>query len=386
VASVGDRKKEKGAQGAPGNGSGGGPSAARNNAGPAPGGGQPPPGPTQPSPPADLKKIIARGVRVAEKGSDPIQSLAEITAEMDSALGMAADPGAALANYLGGAADKAMDSLVSGLAAKIDPRPAATMGSTALGAPHAHTKHPPSGPNPIPVPVPIPFPPLGPVMVGLCVTVLVNGKPTARCGDYGFNPSCCGIAPPLSAMFQIVTGSSNVYIGGARAARANLDITAHCFNVPAPKITINAAKLAAVQSVVRNVTGAIGAVKRVVGAVNNAVATINEVTQTVSDFVEAVANDDAAMAAAIAQDVALRAAQAAADKIAAKLTRQMGTDLPMLPPMGTPGLMLDGSPDVLIGGFPLPSFSAIAQGLMKRIAGVQFTSGGGADVGCPSCG
>src|ERR1035438_6600160 len=60
-------------------------------------------------------------------------------------------------------------------------------------------------------------------MFGTSVQVLINGKPAARCGDLGLNPTCCGLPP----IFQVFTGSSNVFIGGKRAARA-LDITQHC--------------------------------------------------------------------------------------------------------------------------------------------------------------
>jgi uncharacterized Zn-binding protein involved in type VI secretion len=97
--------------------------------------------------------------------------------------------------------------------------PAATMFSIAIGLPHAHTLHPPSGPPPVP---PTPLPPIGPIMFGNSVQVLINGKPAARCGDLGLNPTCCGLPP----IFSIFTGSSNVFIGGKRAARV-LDITQH---------------------------------------------------------------------------------------------------------------------------------------------------------------
>ena len=39
-------------------------------------------------------------------------------------------------------------------------------------------------------------------------------------------------------------------------------------------------------------------------------------------------------------------------------------------------MILMGSPNVMIGGFPLPSFSAIAQGLLKRVKGLKFEAGG----------
>ena len=148
------------------------------------------------------------------------------------------------------------------MAAALGPFPAATLTGMALGIPHAHVKHPPSGPPPLP---PIPLPPLGPILLGTNLTVLINGKPTARCMDYGLNPTCCGVVPPLSALYQIVTGSSNVYIGGARAARSGIDITMHCFNIPSPKITIKLGKLAGIASKVGKVAAVAGKVAGVAG-------------------------------------------------------------------------------------------------------------------------
>jgi hypothetical protein len=349
---------------------------------------EPPPNPNEPAPPADLKHAIAAGMKKANQGAQALNSAAQALSSATSVAGVVADPGAAIANALGGAADQKMNQLVSGLAAAIGPFPAANMLKMALGIPHAHVKHPPSGPPPIP---PIPLPPLGPVMVGLNLTVLINNFPTARCGDYGFNPTCAGIVPPLSAMFEIVTGSSNVYIGGSRAARANIDITMHCFKMPGIKTPIKLGKLAGVATKVAKVAGkvmsAAGKVAGAVGKVSNVVGKVSQATQIASDFAEAEANDDAAMSAAIGLSVAMMAAQAAADAAAAALTKTIGTDQPMIPPIGTPGMILMGSPNVLLGGFPLPSFSAIAQGILKRVKGLKFTGGGsGGGVGCQSCG
>jgi uncharacterized Zn-binding protein involved in type VI secretion len=262
-----------------------------------------------------------------------------------------------------------MSSLCNGLAAAMPPFPAATMLKMALGIPHAHVKHPPSGPPPIP---PIPLPPLGPVMVGNCISVLINSMPAARCGDYGFNPTCCGVVPPLSAMFQIITGSNKVYIGGNRAARANIDITMHCFNVPSPKAVVKCAALAKIASAVGKVTAMAGKALAVVSKVSQVVGTVSKVAKFASEFADAEANDDAAMAAAVALSAAMMAAQAAADAAAQALTKQIGTDQAMIPPIGTPGMILMGSPNVLISGFPLPSFTAIAQGLAKRLKGLKF--------------
>ncbi|MFY0540402.1 PAAR domain-containing protein [Nannocystis pusilla] len=96
--------------------------------------------------------------------------------------------------------------------------PAATIGSLAVGLPHAH-----------PPLVPLPLPVIGAVALGCCVSVLINGLPAARVGDVGINPTCLGV--PLPG-FEIFTGSSKVFIGGARAAR-QFDVTMHCWPAPA---------------------------------------------------------------------------------------------------------------------------------------------------------
>jgi uncharacterized Zn-binding protein involved in type VI secretion len=335
----------------------------------------PPAQPEQPVSPADLKHEIAEGMKNA---NDTAQAMNAAASSAASTISTIATPGAAAAAALGGGADRKMSQLVSGLASKIGQFPAATLLDNALGLPHAHIKHPPSGPPPWP---PVPLPPFGPIMLGTSLQVLINNKPSARCGDFGFNPTCGGIVPPLSAMYEIVTGSSNVYIGGARAARSGIDITMHCFSMPSPKIPIKVGKLAAIASKVGKVAGKVaGGAARVAGVT----ARVSMAASIASSFADAEAEDDAAMAAAIGQSVALMAAQAAADAAAAAMTRMMGTDQPMIPPTGTPGMILSGSPNVLIGGFPLPSFSAIAQGLLKRVKGLTSGARGrGHGVGAP---
>jgi uncharacterized Zn-binding protein involved in type VI secretion len=345
----------------------------------------PPQNPTEPQPPADLNHAIAAGLQSADQTAQAMNSAASTAASVADAV---ANPGSALAGAVGGAADEKMSSLVSGISAALGEFPAATMLNIALGIPHAHVKHPPSGPPPIP---PIPLPPMGPIMLGLSVTVLINNKPTARCGDYGLNPTCAGIVPPLSAMYQIITGSSNVYIGGARAARSGIDITMHCYNMPSPKISVKLGKLAGIASkvgkVASKVSAVAGKVAGAIGTVSGVMAKVSMATQIASSFADAEANDDAAMASAIGLSVAMMAAQAAADAAASAMTGMMGTDQPMIPPTGTPGMILEGSPNVMIGGCPLPSFSAIAQGLLKRAKGLKCASGGcggGGTVAAPS--
>lgn len=348
------------------------------------GGGGPPPGPPpQPTPTPTPARVIADGVKQANA---KVKAVNGVVSQANSALQAIADPGAAIAGAVGGAIDEKMGSLTNGLSAAMPPFPAATMLKIALGIPHAHVKHPPSGPPPLP---PIPLPPLGPVMVGNCISVLINSMPAARCGDYGFNPTCCGIIPPLSAMFEIVTGSSKVYIGGKRAARANIDITMHCFKMPSPKVMVKSAALAKIAAAVGKVTAAAGKVAAVVGKVAQVAGTVATVASFASDFADAEASDDAAMAAAVALAAAMMAAQAAADAAAAALTKQIGTDQPMIPPIGTPGMILMGSPNVLISGVPLPSFAAIASGIAKRLKGLKFTAppakppGGVGPKNCP---
>ncbi len=342
---------------------------------------EPPARPNEPTPPANPKQTIAAGLRQASNAAEAFNSAAQTAASITSTI---ADPLSAGFAAAGAAADEKMSQLVSGLAAALGPFPAATITGMALGIPHAHVKHPPSGPPPLP---PIPLPPLGPILLGTNLTVLINGKPTARCGDYGINPTCCGVVPPLSALFEIVTGSSNVYIGGARAARSGIDITMHCFNVPSPKITLKLGKLAGIASKLGKVASVAGKVADVAGRVAGAAGMVSQAISIASSFADAEANDDAAMASAIGMSVAMMAAQAAADAAAAAMTKTIGTDQPAIIPIGTPGMILNGSPDVMIGGFPLPSFSAIAQGLLKRVKGLKLEAGntGGGGVGCPAC-
>jgi uncharacterized Zn-binding protein involved in type VI secretion len=251
--------------------------------------------------------------------------------------------------------------------------PAATILSLTLGIPHAHPAHPPSGPPPVP---PTPLLPVGPIMLGTCVSVLINGKPAARCGDLGYNPTCCGLPP----IFEVFTGSSKVFIGGARAARM-LDVTYHCKPVP-PAGAAGRGTAAAMKTAMKAamMAGAIAGKAMQAAQIAGMAA---QVASIAGDAIESVEADESAMSAALGMSAGVAAAQMAADAVAMALGNAMGKD-PCVPP-GTLGAVTIGSPNVLIGGFPMPSWMAIANGLMKLVKGLKRRSrgsGGRAECGC----
>jgi uncharacterized Zn-binding protein involved in type VI secretion len=235
------------------------------------------------------------------------------------------------------------------IANAMPPFPAATMYSMALGVPHAHVLHPPSGPLPLP---PIPLPPFGPIMFGNCVQVLINGKPAARCGDLGIGPTCCGLPP----IYEVFTGSSNVFIGGARAARM-LDITYHCKPVP-PAGTAARGAAAALKTAM-----AVGM------GVMTAAGLTAQACSAMGDIVEAEQTEDPAMSQALALSGQMKGLQMASDVAGIAAGVMMGKDI-CVPP-GTPGAIIGGtSPNVLIGGFPMPSWMNVAKGLLKLVKGL----------------
>src|SRR6185437_139333 len=231
--------------------------------------------------------------------------------------------------------------------------PAATLTSVAMGMPHAHTLHPPSGPPPVP---PTPLPPIGPVMFGTCVQVLINGKPAARCGDLGLNPTCCGLPP----IFEIFTGSSKVFVGGKRAARA-LDITYHC--KPAPPAGAAQRGAAAALKMAMEAAMVAGMVAQVAAIAGDAVEASNPMNSP-------------AMQSALGMSSAMMAAQMASDMVAMAMGLLMGKDV-CVPPGTLGAITLNTSPNVLIGGFPMPSWMAIAKGLLKLIGGLRSRGGDG---------
>jgi uncharacterized Zn-binding protein involved in type VI secretion len=246
-------------------------------------------------------------------------------------------------------------AITAPIAAVLPSFPAAHLGSLYVGAPHAHA-HPPSLIPPAP---PVPLPSMGSVTLGTCLQVLVGGVPAARAGDLGLAPTCGGFAP----FFTIFLGSSNVFIGGMRAARMT-DMCTAC----------TPGNTAAVR-------GAATALKAIAAA-----GRIAQIAGIVADATDALTAPDPHVAAASGISAAMQAAQMAADAAAAALSATMGTD-PAIPP-SLPGAIMLGKPNVLIGGAPLPNTADLAQMLLKKIKGrraqiafaVAFQVGGGA--GC----
>ncbi|MCH9683095.1 MAG: PAAR domain-containing protein [Deltaproteobacteria bacterium] len=201
--------------------------------------------------------------------------------------------------------------------------PAATLGALHVAPPHTHA-HPPSWIPPAP---PVPLPSIGAVMLAGCVSVLINGVPAARCGDYGLAPTCGGLFPIL----EVKTGSSQVFIGGARAARV-LDLTEVCTPSSPPNAFARA---------------------------------------MMGLGVAGVAAGGLAAAAAASQGQAMRAAmmaaQAAADGAALAMGLLAGKDPAAVPPPYPPpkGVVLPLPGTVMIGGFPMPDTLTALMGMMK---------------------
>ena len=253
-----------------------------------------------------------------------------------------------------GAPMKAVNLLNEGFASAtnfianaLPPLPAATMFSISMGFPHAHTLHPPSGPPPVP---PTPLPPIGPILFGNSVQVLINGKPAARCGDLGLNPTCCGLPP----IYEVFTGSSNVFIGGGRAARV-LDVTYHCKPTPPTgEAERGAAAALATAMKAAMIAGLVAQFASIVGTAEEASDRMNS----------------PAMSAALGMSAGMMAAQMASDLVAMAMGALMGKDA-CVPPGTLGAITLNTSPNVLIGGFPMPSWMAVAQGLLKLIGGLK---------------
>ncbi|WP_437577373.1 RHS repeat-associated core domain-containing protein [Sorangium sp. So ce887] len=241
--------------------------------------------------------------------------------------------------------------------------PAATLLTPHLGIPHVHL-HPPA--------MPIPLPSFGVVAAAGCASVLINGIPAARAGDVGIATGCGTYSP----VFEVFTGSSKVFFGGARAARM-LDITMHCMpGAGAAKAMATLMKAASVgMGVVGVGAGVLDTVTKAERAKKVERKPIDPGEAAKMTPEELAAAQEAAEAAA-AEEPQDNLEEAAAEEAAANTTGiQAGLDaaalaLSMLKGLdpGTPpciGALLTGHPNVLIGGFPMPPWSAVARGLAK---------------------
>ncbi|MFO1434506.1 MAG: PAAR domain-containing protein [Candidatus Competibacteraceae bacterium] len=266
------------------------------------------------------------------------------------------------------ALDAGFANLTAPIASVFPSLPAATLLSPYLGTPHAHPAHPPSGPPPLP---PTPLPSIGMVLLGVTPRVLINYLPAARCDDIGLAPTCCGIPP---AWFKIKTGSSNVFIGGSRAARLG-DICQACKNIPEPP-SLSAGK-------------AMAAIGKAAGAASHAMVVGGIVAGGIgmaADVAEAAVEDDDAMAAAKALSAAMAAAQMAADATKMAVEATMWKD-PTLPPTGSIGAIIDPShATVLIGGFPMANIPNPVNAILNRLQRYKVKRSAETNgVGPPGC-
>jgi RHS repeat-associated protein len=223
-----------------------------------------------------------------------------------------------------------------------------------LGWPHSHLHPPTFG---------FPLPSIGPVICAGAVNVLINGLPAVRSGDVGFGVWCGGFYP----LFEVFTGSSNVFIGGARAARKFVDFTKHCLpGIPGLK-GVEAAKKGF--KGLGKLDKAMMALPVVFGALGVASALGDQAGyQEMADSAESESDAKEAAAKAEASGIEAKMAglQMAADIAAMALSVGMGKD-PGVTPFTCWGNFIMGSPNVLIGGFPMPGWMSFLRGLRKLV-------------------
>ena len=336
--------------------------------------------------------VTNAAIDLIDRAASPFQNLNQPSvsafAKAQGVVGAVAGLGSAPTDFLNNAFARA----TAGISKALPSFPAATMGAMVVGMPHTHP-HPPSLIPPAP---PIPLPAIGSVLTG-CASVLINGMPAARSGDFGIAPTCGSFAP----IFTIFTGSSKVFVGGSRAARV-LDITRQCGPAPMAGGAAGAmSKMQKAAAAAQRVTGGAGKLSKAMGIVGAG----KKILDTRSSAAAAgQASADAAQAAADASadaaDASAAAASAGAEASAAVLAAaMMGADMAMGAMQkamgqlmgkdpGAPtciGAVMLGSPTVLIGGFPMPSWSDLAKGLKKLVAALGRARRGGAARGRLVC-
>ncbi|CAE6806629.1 RHS repeat-associated core domain-containing protein [Paraburkholderia haematera] len=235
---------------------------------------------------------------------------------------------------------------------KMPGMPAAVISAAHLGTPHAHD-HPPSDGFPLPS--------VGATIGSGCLSVLIGGMPAARVTDIGIAPTCGGLTP----FFDIQTGSSNTFIGGMRAARMGIDMTRHCNPMGhAGKSSEEAEGAAEKGEQAASEAAEVSSRARWMGRAGKAWKVGNMAVGPASGAAGAAA--DATHGEVLA--AAMMAAQTAADAAMMLLGNLMGKDPGIEPSMG---MLMDGNPTVLIGGFPLPDsqmmWHGIKHGLGKKV-------------------
>src|SRR5262245_15112656 len=223
-----------------------------------------------------------------------------------------------------------------------------------VGWPHSHPHPPTFG---------VPLPSIGPVICAGAVNVLINGLPAVRTGDVGFGVWCGGYYP----LFEVFTGSSNVFIGGARPARFLIDFTKHCLpGIPGLK-GVKAAKKGF--KGLGKLDKAMMAFPVAMGALGGAAALTDSMGyQEMADSAESEsdAKEAAAKSEAAGIEAAMAGLQLAADVLAMALSVGMGKD-PGITPFTCWGNFIMGSHNVLIGGLPMPGWMSILRGLRKLL-------------------
>lgn len=323
---------------------------------------------------ADVVNQTAAPFQNLKKPTDVFDAFAQAQAVVGAVAGLANAPTEFLNN--------AFARATNGIAKALPSFPAAILGSLAVGIPHTHT-HPPA--------MPVPLPGIGAVLTA-CPTVLIGGMPAARSGDFGVSPTCGSVSP----VFEIFTGSSKVFIGGARAARMT-DFTKAC----TPKSPAGAgaggamSKMGKAMAAGQKALGTVGKVSMYMGVGGAALKVLDKHMKGSAAAGKAAAAADAADAAADATAESIAAAEDAASAASAEAAAAageataamiaavgMGLNLAMdavKTAMGTLmgkdpgappciGMITLGIPTVLIGGFPMPSWSDVAKGLKKLMA------------------